>query len=184
METPAHLSPHLTLRRFVTLCLIVALAACGRVVPPAAPPPVSTPTPRPNPAPVLPPPPAVSWDREPATPGTWRHRLAGRDSIAEFVGNDGRMRFQLACTSDKTVELAMIGSVADARTMTVRTRTVDRSLNSSAAESSVIARLSGRDPLLAAMAYSRGRFMVEPAGVAPLYLPAWPEVTRVVDDCQ
>jgi hypothetical protein len=34
------------------------------------------------------------------------------------------------------------------------------------------------------MAYSRGRFMVETAGLPALYLPSWPEVTRVVDDCQ
>lgn len=163
----------------------MALGACGRVVPPTAPPPVSTPTPRANPAPVLPPPPpAVSWDLQPATPGTWRHRIAGRDSIAEFVATDGQMRFQLACTADKDVELAVVGSVAEARSMTVRTRTLERSMTASAMESSVMTRLSGRDPLLAAMAYSRGRFMVETAGLPPLYLPSWPEVTRVVDDCQ
>lgn len=168
------------------LILVAALAACASPAPEAAPPPVATPSPRPNPAPVLAPPPApaAEWDLQPATPGTWRHRLAGRDSIAEFVGTDGRMRFQLACTADKDVELAVIGSVGDARSMTVRTRTLERTVTASAMESSVISRLSGRDPLLAAMAYSRGRFAVETAGLPALYLPSWPEVTRVVDDCQ
>ncbi|MCL4674443.1 MAG: hypothetical protein KJZ64_16255 [Sphingomonadaceae bacterium] len=175
---------HTLLPRIAALALVAALAACASPTPAPAPPPVATPSPRPNPAPVLAPPPARAWDREPATPGTWRHRVAGRDSIAEFVGSDGRMRFQLACTADRDVELAVIGSVADARSMTVRTRTLERAVTASAMESSIISRLSGRDPLLAAMAYSRGRFAVETAGLPALYLPAWPEVTRVIDDCQ
>ena len=170
--------------RTATLALIAALAACASPSPEPPSPPVATPSPRPNPAPVLAPPPAREWDREPATPGTWRHRLAGRDSIAEFVGTDGRMRFQMACTADKDVELAIIGSIADARSMTVRTRTLERSVSASAMESSVVTRLTPRDPLLAAMAYSRGRFAVEAAGLPALYLPSWPEVTRVIDDCQ
>ena len=40
------------------------------------------------------------------------------------------------------------------------------------------------DPLLDAMAFSRGRFMVEARGWMPLYLPAWPEVARVIEDCR
>ena len=184
MEPFARL-PLSRITRIAPLVLVAALAACASPAPDTAPPPVATPSPRPNPAPVLAPPaPAAEWDRVPATPGTWRHRLAGRDSIAEFVGSDGRMRFQLACTADKDVELAIIGSVAEARSMTVRTRTLERAVTASAMESSIISRLSGRDPLLAAMAYSRGRFAVETAGLPALYLPAWPEVTRVVDDCQ
>lgn len=171
-------------RRFVTLCLIVALAGCGRVVPPSAPPPVSTPSPRPNPVPVLPAPPAVAWDREPATPGTWRHRVAGEDSIADFFGPDGRHVAQLICTGDKSVEVAVMGRAMSAQTMTVRTRTIERTLTAAAMEGSVYARLTPQDPLLAAMAYSRGRFALEVPDLPALYLPAWPEVTRVVDDCQ
>lgn len=180
METPACLSA----RRILTLCLIVTLAACGRVVPPSAPPPVSTPSPRPNPAPVPPAPPPVAWDQEPATPGTWRHRLAGEDSIADFFGPDGRHVAQLICTGDKSVEVAVLGRAMSAQTMTIRTRTVERAVTAAAMEGSVYTRLDPRDPLLAAMAYSRGRFALEVPGLPALYLPAWPEVTRVVDDCQ
>lgn len=180
METPANR----TARRFVTLCLIVALAACARVVPPSAPPPVSTPSPRPNPAPVPPAPPQVAWDREPATPGTWRHRMADEDSIADFIGPDGRQVAQLICTGDKSVEVAVIGRAMSAQTMTIRTRTVERAVTAAAMEGSVYTRLDPRDPLLAAMAYSRGRFALEVPGLPTLYLPSWPEVTRVVDDCQ
>jgi hypothetical protein len=44
--------------------------------------------------------------------------------------------------------------------------------------------LTARDPLLDAMAFSRGRFALEAAGLETLYLPAWPELSRVIEDCR
>jgi hypothetical protein len=41
-----------------------------------------------------------------------------------------------------------------------------------------------RDPLLDAMAFSRGRFMLEMGGAQTLVLPAWSEVGRVIEDCR
>jgi hypothetical protein len=34
------------------------------------------------------------------------------------------------------------------------------------------------------MAFSKGRFAIEAGSAPPLYLPSWPEVTRVVEDCR
>jgi hypothetical protein len=48
----------------------------------------------------------------------------------------------------------------------------------------LVARLSAHDPFLDAIAFSKGRFAVEVQGLDPLYLPAWPEVTRVIEDCR
>lgn len=48
----------------------------------------------------------------------------------------------------------------------------------------VSASLAPRDPILDAIAYSRGRFMLELPGNPPLYLPSWPELTRVIEDCR
>ena len=48
----------------------------------------------------------------------------------------------------------------------------------------VVAALPARDPLLDAIAFSRGRFAVEVAGLQTLYLPSWPEITRVIEDCR
>lgn len=168
----------------LSLASLCALAACGRVVPQAEPPPVATPSPRPNPPPVLAPPPAAAWDLEPATPGSWVHRLTGQDSVADFVGQDGRRLFQLTCTAARDVELRALGNAPGAGTFTIRTRTLERVVSAGAREGAVATRLNARDPLLAAMAYTRGRFAVEVPGLPALYLPSWPEVTRVVDDCQ
>ena len=46
------------------------------------------------------------------------------------------------------------------------------------------ARLAPADPLLDAVAFTRGRFMLEIPGNAPLYLPGWPELSRVIEDCR
>ena len=46
------------------------------------------------------------------------------------------------------------------------------------------ARLATSDPLLDAIAFSRGRFMLEMTGSPALYLPAWPELSRVIEDCR
>jgi hypothetical protein len=48
--------------------------------------------------------------------------------------------------------------------------------------------LAARDPLLDAMAFSRGRIAVTVGGVAggaeALVMPAWPEAARTIEDCR
>ena len=44
--------------------------------------------------------------------------------------------------------------------------------------------LDARDPLLDAMIFSRGRFAVEAGALPTLYLPSWPEMGKVVEDCR
>ncbi len=44
--------------------------------------------------------------------------------------------------------------------------------------------LAVSDSLLDAMAFSRGRFMVEMGGAPTLVLPAWAEIGRVIEDCR
>lgn len=40
------------------------------------------------------------------------------------------------------------------------------------------------DPILDSAAFSRGRFAFEAAGMPTLYIPAWPEMSRVIEDCR
>jgi hypothetical protein len=46
------------------------------------------------------------------------------------------------------------------------------------------AALNAQDPLLDAVAFSRGRFMIETPGQLALYLPSWPELSRAIEDCR
>ena len=48
----------------------------------------------------------------------------------------------------------------------------------------VAADLEPSDTLLDAMAITKGRFSVEVEGTDTLYLPAWVEVSRVIEDCR
>jgi hypothetical protein len=48
----------------------------------------------------------------------------------------------------------------------------------------IVARVSVQDTLLDAMAFSKGRFAIEIAGMRTLYIPSYPEVTRVIEDCR
>ena len=44
--------------------------------------------------------------------------------------------------------------------------------------------LAPRDPLLDALGYSRGRFIVAGNGLPTLVVPAYAEVLRVAEDCR
>lgn len=71
--------------------------------------------------------------------------------------------------------------------MTVITTSDSRSLSAepvAGALPTLVARFAARDPLLDAMAFSRGRFAVEVNGLPTLYLPAWAEIGRVIEDCR
>lgn len=68
--------------------------------------------------------------------------------------------------------------------MTVRTSETARALTAVPVAGGAGVTLAARDPLLDAMAFSRGRFAVEVPGSAPLYIPSWAEVSRVIEDCR
>jgi hypothetical protein len=52
------------------------------------------------------------------------------------------------------------------------------------ATSQATAEIAAADPILDAIAFSRGRFAVNAAGVPSLVLPPWADVARVVEDCR
>ena len=158
--------------------------------------PVSTPTPTPTPAPA---PPQVvtptydNWMDAPVTPGTWQYGRDPDSAIASFgpAGeSEVQANFLMHCDfGTRQVSLARRGASAPTgeAPMRVRTETQDRVLNVVPVPGDrgiVWVRLSANDNLLDAMAYSRGRFAVEVEGMTPLYVPAWPEVTRIIEDCR
>lgn len=182
------------------LALLVALGGCSerRVIPrptptptarPAAtPPPLPAPAPRPTqtaPArPVTPPvrgPASTAWIDLPATPGNWVWRPLPGGSQAVFA--DGQ--FTLRCDAvARTVTLIRAGTVSGPAAMTVSTTGSSRSLAAQAQGDGLSATLSARDPLLDAMAFSRGRFAIAVPGMPLLTIPNWAEVGRVIEDCR
>ncbi|ABD27106.1 hypothetical protein Saro_2670 [Novosphingobium aromaticivorans DSM 12444] len=163
------------------------MSACAAppVVPPAPPPPAPRPA-----APPPPPAPAQSlkdWRDAPQTPGDWRFEMRAEGGIARFGTAQGTL-FALSCNREaRTITLVRTGSSAVSLPMTVATTSETRPLSAEPAprdEPHLLAPLGLQDTLLDAMAFSRGRFLVEVNGLPTLYLPAWAEVGRVVEDCR
>lgn len=176
--------------RFIPLLVTsVALAGCSNVVPPApAPAPPMRPVPAPPPIPVPPPPPPAGsdWRDWPAARGDWSYRQEGQGTIASFGLRTDQPELSLRCDrSSRQVQIARRGEAAGP--ITIRTSTTARSLAARptpGAQPYVAAMLPATDPILDAMGYSRGRFVVEMPPLAPLVVPTWAEVQRVVEDCR
>ena len=172
--------------RAYTLALLVLCAGLASCSQPRETPPPKLPAPTATPRPLSPPAPPRSsdWRDAPITPGTWRWRMEGTRSVARFAGD----ALVLSCNRDAgAVTLIRPGTGTGAVPMTILTASMNRTVSGSAEPGPppVIAlTLQARDSLLDAMAFSRGRFAVETAGLPTLYVPSWAEVTRVIEDCR
>lgn len=179
----------------LTLALsALALAACVPATPRPAP--ATTPTARPAPAapaPVAVPqaPLASDWMDARDTPGAWRYNDygpgAGKRSL--FSDPENTFYFALSCAAGPDgmlVQFDRTGSPSKRYlAMTIRTETTQRTLTAERFGSQmIIAGVSASDPLLDAMALSKGRFAVEVEGEATLILPSHAEVSRVIEDCR
>ena len=160
---------------------LAALSSCTATTPPPAPAPVATAAPRPAPPPPMPSGPAVHWRDAPLTPGDWRWTREGTLSVARFGGD----LFIMACDpASRTVTLSRRGDAAGDVPVSVITFHQVRFLTGRGQAGRIAAGLEAGDPLLDAMALSRGRFALETTGLPTLFLPSWSEVTRVVEDCR
>jgi len=170
--------------RLVTLAALTLIAGC--VAPPRAepPPPRAAPpsaAPAPRPAPI-----AADWRDWPYSPGTWVYRRDGRGSIALFGPANADASLTLRCdTGTRQIYLSRAGSTQTP--LTIRTSSVTRALSvqpTGGTPPYVAAALAPNDSLLEAMGFSRGRFVVQQAGLPPLVVPAWAEIERVTEDCR
>ena len=167
------------------------LASCVAPTKPAPPPPVVL-APIPRPVAVIPPPlpkPPADWRDAAQSPGTWRWSLVQGRSTASFVSPDGTILASLACNRTAAqVLLSRAGPGGEAhQPVAVTTTNGTRPLLSEpllSAAGWLTVELRPVDPILDAIAFSRGRFALEAAGAPPLYLPAWAELSRVVEDCR
>lgn len=165
---------------------LLALGACSTpaVVPPsAAPVPVPAPTPAPMPAP---PPPSADWRDWALTPGTWAYRQDERGSIALFGQAGADADLTLRCDRGRArIYLSRRGEAATG--LNIRTTSQVRriaAVPTGGVPAYLAAELGVRDPLLDAIGFSRGRFVVEAQGLPTLVVPAWAETLRVVEDCR
>jgi hypothetical protein len=120
--------------------------------------------------------PAPGWSFAPFSPGRWTY--SGGASPSARYG----ISFTIRCLAPGRIQLERSGATGGA--LTFRTTAMERSVRAAEGPSGVTAELPAGDPLLDALAFSRGRFAVEAAGLPRLIVPAWPELARVVEDCR
>jgi len=176
----------------ISLSLTTLIVACCAPAP--EPETTRTPVAMPMPTPTAAPPPVVTqpvydnWMDAPRTPGDWAYRTDGSGSLATYGNAGGNPAFAMRCDpAAGTVALLRAGSGNGAVPMRIRTETGDRMVTARQVGDQLPALrtdLPARDALLEAMAFSKGRFAVEAQGLPTLYVPAWPEVTRVIEDCR
>ncbi len=132
--------------------------------------------------------PGGGWMDAALTPGAWRYHPHDGGTTALFIATTGAGGFMMTCNpQSRRMELWREGSSTAPRVMTIRTETATRAFRAVPVEDTLrylAADVAAGDPLLDAMALSKGRFAVEVEGQAPLYIPSHAEVSRVVEDCR
>ena len=173
------------LSRFLVPCLSpLALAAC---VAPTAPPPPPPPAPAaPAPRPVVVAPPPADWRDAAQTAGTWRWRMEGDRSLAEYGPYGASPVARLTCDPIAGATILWRNWPATGPLPITVTTTGARRMMTASPDGAggVAVSMAANDRLLDAVAFTRGRFMLEMPGAPTLYLPAWPELSRVIEDCR
>jgi hypothetical protein len=122
----------------------------------------------------------------PTLPGEWTYAQAADGSEAIYRDANSTPQLWLRCTRvTREVSVARPASAA-ASTINIWTSTTQQSLP--ATYNAQAGRVSfGKyafDPLFDAMAFSRGRIGVSVGSDAPIIVPPWEEVARVIEDCR
>lgn len=124
----------------------------------------------------------TDWRDAAQTPGSWSYSANANGSMASF--GDGL--FSVQCNSGRTgISIIRSGmSGTGPAGMTITTSAGSRTLTTASTTRGAVVTLQSRDPVLDAMAFSRGRFAVAMAGQPTLYVPSWTEISRVIEDCR
>jgi len=170
--------------RYLTLFAVLSLAAC--VAPPSPPAPKIVAAPPPS---ATTPPPRLTgdWNDWPFTPGNWTYRRDGRGSVAQFGMSGRNPMISFRCdVENRRVTLSREAS-APGVSLVIRTSSMTKTLAATASDTNsayLTANIANTDPILDAMAFSRGRVLLEMEGQQPVILPSWAEIARVVEDCR
>ena len=179
------------------LALTAALAACipdpdVPLPPPPPPAPAATPAPAPTTQPAPPPPVSEpvyeNYLDAPQTAGDWDYAKEPGETLAVFGTSVRKPVFVIRCARGEVALARVLDTDQTApRSMSITAETGRRTLEASPVRENpmiLAAVVDPRDDVLDAIAITRGRFAVAVEGERTLYLPAWVEVSRVIEDCR
>ncbi|HMP55028.1 MAG TPA: hypothetical protein PKD92_00445, partial [Novosphingobium sp.] len=114
----------------------------------------------------------------------WTWAMSGNQSVARFAGGE----LSLVCDrAARAVTLLRRGEAQGSVPATILTTIRNANLSAVPLDRlppHVAITFAPDDPVLDAIAFSRGRFAVEVLGLPTLIAPSWPEVSRVIEDCR
>jgi hypothetical protein len=118
--------------------------------------------------------------------GAWGFRTIEGGSEADFVDAAATVRLQVRCNrAARTVSVIRTGVAAAAPTLAIWTTTLSRSVPARfLATKELVADLTSTDPLLDAIAFSRGRIATAATGAPMVAVASGPETVRVIEDCR
>lgn len=128
------------------------------------------------------------WRDWPLTPGNWVYRQDARGSIALYGAPGADAELTIRCDRIAgQIYMSRKGAAPGNAPATIRTSSTLRAVTmqpTGGTPGYMAASLFPRDPLLDAIGYSRGRFVLEQASLPTLVIPAWAEILRVSEDCR
>ena len=130
--------------------------------------------------------PAVDFSIATPLSGSWTYAATADGSEATFLDSNARPQLIFHCTRlSRQVTIAKPATTA-APLLSLWTTSQARNLPASfnPATYRLSAAVPAFDPLLDAIAFSRGRFAVSVSGTTALVVPAWEEPARVIEDCR
>jgi hypothetical protein len=181
------------MRRLLFLALAgFAVASC------AAPRPMSNPVAVPQPQVAKPAPtaetrlepviqPKGDWLDWPLTNGQWVYRRDERGSIALFGKTGEDAVVTLRCDKSQRILYLSRAGFWDHGDATIRTSSTMKQFKvrtTGGKPSYMAASISPDDPILDAMAYSRGRIALQFTSQTSIAIPVWSEIGRVTEDCR
>jgi len=171
--------------RNLTLIAMLLLASCVAPPPPAQPaapvsPPVAT---TPAPTPRL----SADWNDWPFAVGDWVYRRDDRGSIALFGPAGQNAVVSLRCDLQNRRIYLSREATAPGQRIVIRTSSSTKEFAAKpngGTPAYLATEIMPMDAILDAMAFSRGRILLETDGHSPIILPAWAEIARIVEDCR
>ena len=118
--------------------------------------------------------------------GSWSYRPITNGTESAFTDATATQRLIIRCNRvARTVSIVRTGVPAAAPVLSIWTTSTARSVPARFdATRALTADLRSTDPLLDAIAFSRGRIATAAAGAAMVAVPLWPEAIRVIEDCR
>jgi hypothetical protein len=118
--------------------------------------------------------------------GAWGYRAIPGGSEADYIDAAAAVRMQIRCNrAARTVSIIRTGVPAAAPTLAIWTTSLARTVPARfLSTKELIADVAATDPLLDAIAFSRGRIATAASGAPMFAVASGPETTRVIEDCR